>query len=212
MNLLILLCMTWAWAVPGQTGVWLPGASPISMGNGRVGSDFSIANSEVESYAVRAVAGIQPRVAINLHLKTQDRFSHFHLGGRYLILTNSTLHLATFNQMQMDQQNFMNHTGLAVDIPITHIRIDTSLSLLTISQQADWRVFVPPKAMRFAEFGIASNIAPRQEIRFGNRIEAGQHTPNASYRWIGSWWFLSPTIAIPKLEYIELMVNASLRF
>ena len=209
---LFFLCMTWAWAVPGQTGVWLPGASPISMGNGRVGPDFGIANSEVDSYAVRAIVGIQPKAAINLHLKAKQDISHFHLGGRYLILMNNALNLAAFNQVQVDSQNFMNHSGLAIDIPITHIRIDSAVSLLTISQQADWTVFVPPKAMRHAEFGIAANIAPRQEIRFGNRMERGQHTPNFSYRWIGSWWFVSPTVSLPNLDHIELTVNTSLRF
>ena len=66
--------------------------------------------------------------------------------------------------------------------------------------------------MRYAEFGIATNIAPRQEIRFGDRMENGRHTPIMSYRWIGSWWFLSPTVAVPNLEHFELTVNTSLRF
>ena len=40
----------------------------------------------------------------------------------------------------------------------------------------------------------------------------GQHTPNFSYRWIGSWWFVSPTVSLPNLDHIELTVNTSLRF
>ena len=182
------------------------------MGNGRVGPDFSIAQSEIDSYAIRAIVGVQPKAALNLHLKAQQDFSHLHLGGRYLILSNKTLHLAAFNQLQVESQNFMNHAGLAVEIPITHVRIDTSLSLLSLSQREDWTVYVPPKAMRYAEFGIATNIAPRQEIRFGDRMENGRHTPIMSYRWIGSWWFLSPTVAVPNLEHFELTVNTSLRF
>ena len=208
----LLLWVSWVWAIPGQSGTWLPGASPIPMGNGRVGPDFSIANSVIDAYAIRAIVGVQPKAALNLHLEAQQEFSHLHLGGRYLLLSKKTLYLAAFDQLQVDGSDFMNHAGLAIELPITHVRIDCSLSLLTLSQQDNWTVYVPPKAMRDAEFGIATNIAPRQEIRFGDQLNNGRHTPTLSYRWIGSWWFLSPTISAPNLDHIALTVNTSLRF
>ena len=190
----------------------MPGATPIPMGNGRVGPDFSIARSEIDSYAIRAIVGVQPRAALNFHLKAQQQFSHLHFGGRFLILTSSKFHLAAFDQLQIQPNDFKNHMGVAMEIPITHVRLDASVSLLTLSQSSDWTVYVPPKAMRNTEIGIATNIAPRQEIRFGDRIDNGQHTPVFSYRWIGSWWFLSPTVALPNLDHLELTVNTSLRF
>jgi hypothetical protein len=158
------------------------------------------------------VVGVQPRIAVNLHLQSQNEFTHFHLGGRYLILTNSKLHLGAFEQIQIHSDEFINHSGLTVEIPVTHVRVDSSVSLLTLHQKEDWSVYVPPKAMRNAEIGISTNIAPRQELRFGDRIENGKHTPLFSYRWIGSWWFLSPTLALPNLDHLELTVNTSLRF
>lgn len=212
MILLSIASIATSMAAPGQSNDWLPGASPIVMGSGRVGPDFSVANSEVDSYAIRGVVGVQPKIALNLHLKAQREFTHLHLGGRYLILSSNKIHLGAFEQVQIRTNEFISHSGVTMEIPITHVRIDSSVSLLTLHQDHNWNVYVPPKAMRNAEIGISTNIAPRQELRFGNKIEDGKHTPLFSYRWIGSWWFLSPTLALPNLDRLELTVNTSLRF
>lgn len=210
---MLLLLSTIAFAIQGQSGSWLPGAAPINMGNGRIGPDFEFAKSNIDSFSIRGIIGVQPKIALNMNFQTQEQFSYFHLGSRYLFLSRSNFRIAAFEQFQFKKDRFLSLSGLAIEIPITHIRLDASVTLLTLSNEgSNWNALLPPQSMLNTEFGFATNIAPRQELRLGDRIENGSHTPVLSYRWIGSWWFLSPSISFSNFDHLAVQLNTSLRF